>query len=61
MFSGERLQRVRRERGWSQERLGEVIGVSRSTIMRLSELGDEATIIVTPAVFVLTVPLPACV
>ena len=33
----------------------------RSTIMHLSELGDEATIIVTPAVFVLTVPLPACV
>ena len=31
------------------------------TIMHLSELGDEATIIVTPAVFVLTVPLQACV
>jgi len=29
--------------------------------MHLSELGDEATIIVTPAVFMLTVPLPACV
>ncbi len=37
------------------------VGASCSTIMHLSELGDEATIIVTPAVFVLTVPLPACV
>lgn len=32
MFSGERLLKMRRERGWSQERLGEVIGVSRSAI-----------------------------
>lgn len=32
LFSGERLQKVRRERGWSQERLGEVIGVSRSAV-----------------------------
>ena len=42
---------------------GEVfgLGASCSTIMHLSELGDEATIIVTPAVFVLKVPLPACV
>lgn len=138
VFNGERLRQIRTERGWSQERLGEVIGVSRSaiskiekgtvpdpkleqvakmaealgvsaewlsgwtddririvynytkqgaetvdlqfveglaeasgevfglgascsTIMHLSELGDEATIIVTPAVFMLTVPLPACV
>ena len=37
------------------------VGASCSTITHLSELGDEATIIVTPAVFVLTVPLPACV
>lgn len=32
MFSGERLQKIRRDRGWSQERLGEVIGVSRSAV-----------------------------
>lgn len=32
MFSGERLLKMRNERGWSQERLGEVIGVSRSAI-----------------------------
>lgn len=45
------------------EASGEVFdfGASCSTIMHLSELGDEATIIVTPAVFMLTVPLPACV
>ncbi|MCQ2439285.1 MAG: helix-turn-helix domain-containing protein [Oscillospiraceae bacterium] len=32
MFSGERLAEIRKLRGWSQERLGEVIGVSRSAI-----------------------------
>lgn len=32
MFDGKRLQKMRTERGWSQERLGEVIGVSRSAI-----------------------------
>lgn len=32
MFDGKRLLKMRTERGWSQERLGEVIGVSRSAI-----------------------------
>jgi len=32
MFDGKRLLKIRTERGWSQERLGEVIGVSRSAI-----------------------------
>lgn len=32
MFDGKRLLKMRTERGWSQERLGEVIGISRSAI-----------------------------
>ena len=32
MFNGERLKEARKAKGWSQERLGEVIGVSRSAI-----------------------------
>lgn len=37
MFSGERLRQIRTERGWSQERLGEVIGVSRSAISKIEK------------------------
>lgn len=37
MFNGERLRQIRTERGWSQERLGEVIGVSRSAISKIEK------------------------
>lgn len=37
MFKGERLRRIREERGWSQERLGKVIGVSRSAISKIEK------------------------
>ena len=37
VFNGERLRQIRTERGWSQERLGEVIGVSRSAISKIEK------------------------
>nr|WP_314141108.1 helix-turn-helix transcriptional regulator [uncultured Rhodococcus sp.] len=40
---GDAVRNARRERGWSQTKLGEEAGVSRPTIARI-ERGDDASV-----------------
>ncbi|WP_234714164.1 helix-turn-helix transcriptional regulator [Mycolicibacterium chlorophenolicum] len=40
---GDAVRDARRERGWSQTRLGELAGVSRPTIARI-ERGDDVSV-----------------
>ena len=35
MSTGKRVQALRQQRGWTQEQLGNRVGISRRTVMRL--------------------------